>query len=398
MKKEPLRIIPLLLIAAMTVILAVLFPTLPKRTFSDNENRTLAKFPALNAEKVKDGSFQAGFENYLADHFPFRDALFSLSVGAERTLGKREINGVLYLREPSGTRRLADVYEKPVHGKKFVQAVNRLSENLDTARVTLMLIPTAVTLYRDCLPAHVKARMPRTQMQLIRMITGGKDIEPRVNCRIVRGVQKTLSDGRTAGEEIFYRTDHHWTTRGAYRAYRRLAPYLGLTPHDAPGESLTLVSDSFYGTTWSKVCDRRIRPDVIEIYENPAWKGSLKVTFEDTGETTDTPYNRDWLAKKDQYSLFLDNLHPLITIENPDADLQRRGNRERRALALVKDSYANCLVPFLIDHYETIYVFDPRYYRGGISTFVNEHPEVEDVLVLYNLNTMDTDRGVGAIS
>ena len=179
--------------------------------------------------------------------------------------------------------------------------------------------------------------------------------------------------------------------------YLALAPCLKLPEDRELLSKTTSVTDSFYGTTWSKVVDYSVSPVTIEIYESPQWKDHITVTYEDTGECFDTPYNMDYLDKKDKYSVFLNNQHSLITIKNNDPDLQRTDGTDRRALVVIKDSYANFLIPFLIDQYETIWVFDPRYYRGSITEWVKDHPEVKDVLVLYNLSTMDTDRGVGAI-
>ncbi len=385
--------LPAVCITAVVLALALLFPILPKRAFSENENRTLTGRPEISAKVLLDGSFQENFEDYLADQFPFRDRFFSLSVRAQRLTGKKEINGVFYIKDAHGLR-LIDVYEKPENTRKLIGALERLSDGLDAARVTFFPVPTAVMLYSDRLPGHAEVRMPVLQRDVLAELTG-----EQARWQTVTGIAETLEEGREAGEEVFYRTDHHWTTRGALRGYLTLAGALGLPTDREKSGRLAAVTDSFYGTTWSKVCDPDIAADTIELYEDPAWKGSLTVRFEDTGEETDTPYNREYLEKKDKYSVFLNNLHPLVTIENPLADNARTesGRSGRRALAVVKDSYANCLIPFLIGHYETIYVFDPRYYRGGISDFVNAHPEVEDVLVLYNLGTVDNDRGVGAI-
>ena len=110
----------------------------------------------------------------------------------------------------------------------------------------------------------------------------------------------------------------------------------------------------------------------------------------DTDETSDSLYNPEYAGVKDKYSLFLDNLHSLIEIENETADSDRE-------LVLVKDSYANSMVPFLVRHYKKIYVFDTRYYKQGVSEFVKEHPGVTDVLILYNMNTLDTDLGVRGV-
>ena len=117
---------------------------------------------------------------------------------------------------------------------------------------------------------------------------------------------------------------------------------------------------------------------------------ALTVFYEDTGETTDSLYALDYVEKKDKYSLFLNNLHPLIQITNEKAETDR-------GLVLIKDSYANSMVPFLIHNFKTIYVFDTRYYKWGPSAFIQEHGDVTDVLILYNMNTLDTDLGIRGI-
>ena len=105
---------------------------------------------------------------------------------------------------------------------------------------------------------------------------------------------------------------------------------------------------------------------------------------------TDSLYNLEYTEKKDKYSLFLDTLHSLIEITNETAGSDRE-------LALLKDSYANSMVPFLAHHYKKIYVFDTRYYKQGPSAFIKEHPGITDVLILYNMNTLDSDLGIRGI-
>ena len=112
--------------------------------------------------------------------------------------------------------------------------------------------------------------------------------------------------------------------------------------------------------------------------------------YTDTGEVTDSLYNFDYATVKDKYSLFLNNLHPLIEITNETAVSDRE-------LALIKDSYANSMVPFLVHHYKKIYVFDTRYYKQGASEFIKAHPGVTDVLLLYNMNTLDKDLGIRGV-
>ena len=149
-----------------------------------------------------------------------------------------------------------------------------------------------------------------------------------------------------------------------------------------------VVTEEFKGTIYSKVNDYLRDGDAISIYVDP--KEKLTVSYTDTKEQTDSLYAEEYLDKKDKYSYFLNNIHPLIEITNETIDTEEE-------LVLIKDSYANCMVPFLIKHYKKIYVIDPRFYKEAASELINQNPKVKDVLLLYNMNTLDTDLGVGGI-
>ncbi|MCR4991048.1 MAG: hypothetical protein K6A38_09315 [Lachnospiraceae bacterium] len=386
--------------AAITVLFAfaVMFMLSYQKEFSENENRVLASCPAPSLDGIFDHSFMDSFEDYISDQFPLRDDLLSFSVIASRAEGKKEVNGVIYAKEGPDNIRLIDRYNKPQNADKFIDAVARLKDGVTSADITVMVVPTSYWLYEDEMPKTTLNTERPLQKDTLKYINDGIDnLGASTKVNMVDNIFDRLTDGRKAGLNIFYRTDHHWTTSGAYMGYLALSPYLMLPERKDLLSNLTCISDSFYGTTWSKVVDRSVKPDTMDIYDSPEWKDHLTVTYENTGESFNSPYNRDYLNVKDKYSVFLNNQHSLITIKNENADLTRTDGEEHRALVVIKDSYANSLIPFLIDHYETIWVFDPRYYRGSITEWINDHPEVKDVLVLYNLSTMDNDRGLGAI-
>ena len=373
MKKETvktiLKNIPVYIMLAMLLAFAVFFIVLPKKEFSENENRMLAKFPELSIKKISNGEFQSEFENFLSDQFPLRDNLLSVSVRASRLGGKKEINDVIYIRDEKDRLRLLDVYKKPENKEKFANTVNTFSGKLNNANVVVMLVPTAVNHYEEELPKLYKMQERPLEKDTLNYFEGQFS-----NVSYVMGISETLSLGKATCDSMYY-----------------------IPVKEKTYDDFQTVSEDFYGTTWSKVCDTAVSPDPIEIYENPEWAGNITVTYEDTKEITDSPYNKEYLNKKDKYSMYLNNQHSLIHIENPNADLERTDDSEHSSLVIIKDSYANSLVPLLIDQYETIWVFDPRYYKGSISSWINEHKEVEDVLILYNLGTMDDDRGIGAI-
>ncbi|MBR0164098.1 MAG: hypothetical protein IJQ12_05435 [Lachnospiraceae bacterium] len=400
------------MIVAALFLFGILFFALPKKSFSENENRNLARFPAFEAKDLTGGVYTGKVEDYIADHFPARDTWMALATEAERLSGKKLINGV-YL----ANGRLIDAYETPQHTDRAVQSFVRFANALPKdITVELMLVPTAALVYRDTLPRFSPVAQPPEDEEQIRVIediyarveeeTGGRV----VTIDVVEGDYPVYGlyerrRGENGTDAYYFRTDHHWSLDGAYVGYGRWIAerpnHLKTQTTEAQmargdylyahlyGEYRTRVSSSFRGTTWSKLNDPYFAPDVIEAYVDPAW--DISVTYTDTGVTQDTPYNEERLSQKDRYSYFLDGIHPLVIIENHAAP------EGIGAIAIVKDSYANIMIPFMIRDFETIYVFDPRYYREGISDFIKEHPEIKEVLLLYNLGTMDTDAGIGGI-
>ncbi|MBR0093445.1 MAG: hypothetical protein IJP92_17300 [Lachnospiraceae bacterium] len=376
------KIIMALILAAMG-LLGVLFFVLPKKTFSENENRNLAQFPEWKTEELTGGVYTGKIEEYLADHFPARDAWMMLATEADRLSGKSEINGV-YLAEGG---RLIDIYEKTKDPGRMVNSVVRLSEALPETNIALMLVPGAQQVYRDLLPAFAPEKtQEETDWQLETIDAVYRAVEEQTEGTVVT-VDPAWSE--RAEESSYYRTDHHWTIRGARLGYDAWRAATGRPEEALREESISLVSDSFRGTTWSKLNDPLIAPDTMYSYWDDSW--DLSVTFTDTGEVTDTPYGEEWLTKKDKYAYYLNGLHPLVIIENHAVP------EEQGAIAVVKDSYANSMIPYMISDFHRIYVFDTRYWRQGISSYVLEHPDIREILILYSVTMLDTDAGIGGI-
>lgn len=351
----------------------VAFFLFPKQTFSEQENQELEQFPKFSKEAVLDGSFIEGLEAYLCDHFPLRNRFLNIKTQFEKILGKKEINEVYLAKDGYWIEK----YKEPVNNEKVVRVFNSFTNSLETADCYVMLVPTAITIYQEKLPAFVEGGRQEENRQYLMEQMEAEVID----------VGEILN--QYASEyQLYYRLDHHWTGYGAYLAYRVLGEQLGLSVRELEEYQITEVTDQFQGTIYSKVCDFSAKGDSITLFQLPGQE--LQVTYTDTKEVTDSLYALDYLEKKDKYSLFLNNIHPLVEIENIKAQSQEE-------LVIVKDSYANCLVPFLTEYYRKIYVVDTRYYRLPVSELVNGNPAVKQVLILYNMNTIDTDLGVGGI-
>lgn len=363
------------LLGAGILVLAVWFVLAHKKEFSENENRYLTKVPSFTAKTVFSGEYTESLSDWIADHFPMRDLFMGVKTEVEIVSGRREIN-CIYIGEDN---YLIERYEAPENTERITDTLVKFYDRVkDTGvDVRLMLVPTAVTIYEDKLPAYAPEA---DQMETAKLLYEATGI-PAVDC------SEKLLAGAQEGQ-IYYRTDHHWTTFGAYLGYTAYCEEEGIEPVPLEALEAETMTEEFAGTLYSKVNDYTHMKDAITVYTNP--EDRLRVTYEDTGEVSDSLYNFDYLQEKDKYSLFLNNIHPLVEIENETAPSDD-------VLMLIKDSYANSMVPFLTHHYKKIYVFDTRYYKDGPSSFLEEHGEVTDVLILYNMNTLDGDTGIRGI-
>ena len=380
-------VITVMMITIMILIFGVWFLISPKKEFSENENRQLALSPVFTFQALKDGSYMTSIQKYLSDHFPIRDEFMTLKTKTEILTGKEEINDIYIARDGF----LIEAYAEPKQNEKIINQFRKLYQDITTDAknsISLMLVPTAVTVYNDKLPGAAPDKGNLKQLDTMETIYDALPELKRIDCYPGLANQALSEKASDDVSPLYYHTDHHWTTFGAFIAYRQYCEAMGITALEESEFSKTVVTDSFRGTVYSKLNDTTVPGEEITIYENPL--NRLTVNYQDSHEVTDSLYNRDYLSKKDKYSMFLNNLHPLIEITNETADSDR-------VMVLVKDSYANSLVPFLVNHYKKIYVFDTRYYRFGPASFINEHPEVTDVLILYNMNTIDTDLGIGGI-
>ena len=399
------------IITAFILCFSVWCLVAPKQTCSENENRALASWPVYSFTALKDGSYMSGVQTYLSDHFPLRDPFMTLKTKYEMLTGREEINDIYLAKDGY----YIEAYKTPKQQKKIITQFQKLQDAITTdakQNIRVMLVPTAISTYNAKLPGsapdrgvlrqvdtmnEIYAALPNMQKvdvwNALQAAAAQEDTDRPLASGDADGAQPVAdsvdADSDTAATTgLYYHTDHHWTTHGAYIGYQAYCSAAGLSPIPEADFQKTCVTTDFHGTIFSKLHDSTVPGDAITLYEYPA--NQLTVSYPDTGEVTDTLYNRDYLAQKDNYSMFLSNLHPLVEITNATADSDRQ-------LVLIKDSYANSMVPFLVNHYQKIYVFDTRYYRFGPSSFINEHPEVTDVLLLYNMNTIDTDLGVGGI-
>ncbi len=360
-------------ILAIAAIFMIAYIIIPDKEYSENENRYLQQFPEVSAKSIFAGKWMKDFDDYLCDQFPMRDNFIGLKTSFEKLTFHTKINDI-YLCDDG---YYIVPYKKPTATKKIIKRINSFTQSINKdTDVALMLVPTAVTVYKDKLPAFTQTY---NQLDTI------KEIYNSVTCDTIDAATPLINHKNQ--DNLYYHLDHHWTIKGAYYGYDAYCKWAGIKEPSMDSYDYKEVTDSFKGTIYSKINDYSVTGD--KMWAIQSQKQKLSIKYPD-GTKTDSLYVREYLEKKDKYSFYLGNdTNDFIEIHNENASGDEK-------LVIIKDSYANSLIPYLTDNYSTIYVINPRYYRNVISQFVNEN-NISKVLLLFNMNTIDTETGIGMI-
>lgn len=343
---------------------------LPDRQFSEQENRYLQMRPEFSFKSLFSGDYTSKFETYTTDQFTFRDEWITLKAASELALGKQENNDV-HLCE-NGT--LIEGFKRPENSvlDSNMSALNTLVGNTD-AKVYFALIPDKSDLYSSLLPKNA----PNDREKEVIDYCYGQSNATNVDMYSALSAHKD--------EYIFYRTDHHWTSLGAYYGLSALAESMGLPcPALDSYTDRHVVSEKFYGTTWSSSGFSWVDPDTMETFVN-APEG-LKVTSYPQGSPVEGKlYDFSFLEKKDKYSMFMGGNCPMHVIET--------GNEDKPSLLILRDSYTDSLIPFLLDDFSEIHVLDLRYYRASLKAYIEQN-DFDNVLVCYSVSNFCSDSNI----
>ncbi|MBU5437783.1 hypothetical protein KQI42_07175 [Tissierella sp. MSJ-40] len=351
---------------------------IPNKAFSESENRVLEQKPEFSIRKVLKGRYTLDYEKYISDQFPFREFFIGVKSDCERLMGKQENNGV-YLGKNG---YLMEEFKKPKleEFKRKIENINSFADsNLNTnTNIYFMLVPNSVKILEQQLPLFAPVDDEFVYINKVK-----DSLHKNIKFVDIYNILNSKKD-----EYIYYKTDHHWTTKSAFYAYEELAKYMKFTPYLESDFHIKRVTDNFYGSLYSKSGFRHLSPDSIDIYI-PKRNEDYIVKFYDKKKTSNSIYEMDNLNKKDKYTIFFGGNHPLIKIN--------KNISNGRKLLVIKDSYANNLIPFLMGHFNEIYVMDLRYYNDNLSGFLKKQ-EIDDILILYNEKSFFEEESINKIS
>ncbi|MBQ3417085.1 MAG: hypothetical protein IJH32_04550 [Ruminococcus sp.] len=371
MKKSKLRLIPMFVFLVFVFSLTAMFFILPKKEYSSSEKRYLQQAPAFSFEDLFSGKFGDEFETFLSDQFGFRNFWVGLSSYYQLAIGNNGSTGIYFgkndylLNDPCGDGRLTTNTE----------VIAEFAAKHPDIPTTVLIAPSTGYVCPDVLPAVHKEYKDDAYFEMFREKLTSVDFVD---------VRERFQNEYENGHQIYYKTDHHWTSYGAYTAYQELAAAMGFTANSQDAYEKTSYP-GFYGTTYSSSSFWLNPPDDIEVWENHAHDGKIKVTVTEGADVTenDDLFFYSHLEEDDKYPVFLDGNHAYETIENTAASSDEK-------LLVIKDSFAHSLVPFLSDHYASITMIDMRYYKQNVSQLI-EQEGFDRILFIYSVDNLSSD-------
>jgi len=332
------------------------------------ENRYLSQMPDFSFKGIMDSSekgFAQRFEKYANDQFAMRDGWIALKSRCEALLGKIENNGIIYGEDDYMFEKYRSYDEARLERNiSLLETFSDMNADIDKY---VMIVPSSYCVLSDKLP---QGTGNIDQLPLIDGLQNRLEASGYIPIDVKESL---LEHGK---EEIYYRTDHHWTTQGAWYGYHSFAEQAGFTAV-VPENSLKKTAEGFWGTYFSKAQKHDAVADVIDYYDLSVDSVTIN------GESKDGMYDLAQLDVRDKYAMFLYANNGVTVIENSKAELDK-------TVMVIKDSYANCFTPFLTQNYSKIVVIDLRSLPTGLNQIIKEQ-EIDDLLVLYSFSNLASD-------
>lgn len=336
---------------------------------SYQENRSLASFPEISFSSLADGSYTDSLGEYITDHFAGRSFWISAKGALDANIGERSVNGVyitdgMLLDSASCSGKFTD---------KNAEAAAEFVNSYDGA-VYFAAIPSSAGVYSDVLPELITQNNEKQQIDRLYEALGA-------NVRKIDAysVLKLLNDNY-----IYYHNDCKWTSYGAYCVYRTVIQKLGFLPLAYDKYTIEHVTGDFRGNLYNKTQYTNVKADMLDIYSYNDGAEIISCTgYENDGTAYEKKlYDKSYIDTNDMYRLYMGDDAPLVIIKTSV-------NNDRRLL-VIKDSYADCFIPFLAQHYSEIAVVSPGYVENGLSSLIDRN-DYAQTLFLFGIETLSEE-------
>ena len=357
----------------LILIVNLIVPTKEK---SEEENRLLEKKPKAPVSSIISGNYMEQWEKYASDQFFGRNFWRKIKVNADKIAGAKEENGVFIGKNGQLLEDIAVPDDEQLEAN--TNAVTNFAQTYSNIPTTVMLVPDAACILSSRLPAFATVEDQSEMFGMVERNLG--DAVNWVDTVSIMNKHKT--------EKLYYKTDHHWTTQGAFFVFKEAAPLFGIEGDVSDDYVSYTVTDSFNGVLASKSGVGLDEKEKIDIYAPTDGDDDVIVNYVNETKKTTSLYDSSKLETRDKYGVFLGGNTSVIDIKTVSTSKKR--------LLVVKDSFADCFIPFLTPHYREIVVVDPRYYTGTMKEIMDTY-RITDALILYSGNTFFTDNNISGV-
>ena len=371
MKKNILKKYPTFFVFSILVILFTVIDIINSpNEFSELENRKLSQMPILSLKSYIDTSFSSDYEKYINDQFFLRDNWIDLKSRIEYLLGKRENNDIIFGKENYLFKKFTTFNDEMLENNlnSIITFTNNYNKEVD-----FFIIPNSYAIYDELTPRYLPLV---EQLSLINSINSYLSLKSNDHINTINVAEELL---KNKDDYIYYKTDHHWTSYGAYLAYLTYMDYLGLEIVDINNlEKITI--NNFLGTYYNRSKYFKADSDFITYYN------ILGLRIEIDGKEQLSLMDLDKFKGSDKYSAFLWGNNGLTKVINENISEERKGS----SILIFKDSYANSFIQFLSYNYEIIDIIDLRYFKESIRNFMKDK-DYNEILIMYSFNNLSSD-------
>ncbi|MBE6054428.1 MAG: hypothetical protein E7212_11135 [Clostridium sartagoforme] len=366
--KEYLLSISLIVIVSLIFIIDVFNED---KIFSNYENRSLALKPDFYYSNFISGRYFKNYERYINDQFLFRNIWINIKSASEFILGKKENNGIIY----GDNNYLFDKFDS-IDEYNLNKNINTLKDFIldSNLKFNIMIIPESFSIYKELLPLGINLV---DEIEYIKNID--KEFSNIKNCKSINLIDTLVNN---KDNYIYYKTDHHWTSFGAYLAYKEFAYMNNIKPIEINNLNENIVN-GFRGTYFSKSKNFNVEDDYIVYYDTP------NIEVEIDGTVVDGLNDESKWSSSDKYSAFLRGNNGVTIIKNTLV-------KDKSKILVIKDSYANSFIQFLINNYAEVLVVDLRSFVGSFNEFYKIN-NFDEVLVLYSFKNLVNDVDISRI-
>ena len=348
----------------------------PDKEKSELENRALESRPRFNLTTVLSGDFMEQWEKYLSDQFAGRNTWRRVKVGLDR-LGGAKMENNIYIGKGGQLMENIEVPDEDQLDANMT-AIQNFAQTYEDIPVTMMLVPDAACILTDRLPAFAEVEDQRQMFSMAERKLGDS----------VNWIDTVSILNKHKSEKLYYKTDHHWTTQGAFYVFQDAAQTFGIEGDVSDDFVSYTVTDSFNGVLAASSGVGLDERELIDIYVPTEGDDDVIVDYVDEGRKTTSLYDSSKLDTRDKYGVFLGGNTSVIDIKTVSTSQKR--------LLIVKDSFADCFIPFLAPYYREIVVVDPRYYSGTMDEIMDTY-RITDALIMYSGNTFFTDNNISGV-